>query len=85
MGNQCVVACPRCAATIDCDAAACPKCGLSMRGTPTMRRLEMMADALLDGFWLLVGHTLAHLIFYALLIAVFAFFIARILPTAIPW
>jgi hypothetical protein len=51
MGQPNLVACPRRAATISGDAPACPKCGTSMRGTPTRRRLETIIDAFLAGFW----------------------------------
>jgi hypothetical protein len=70
MSKPRVVACPRCAATIDGDTLACPKCGQSMTLTPTMRRLETIVDRFLDGSWEILGALLVEVILYVLVIAV---------------
>jgi acetyl-CoA carboxylase beta subunit len=72
MSEPTVVACPTCAATVYRDALVCPKCGRSMRTTPTRRRLEAIIDPLLDFFWQFMGMALAHLIGYAILLIVAA-------------
>jgi|HubBroStandDraft_6_1064221.scaffolds.fasta_scaffold276583_2 predicted amidophosphoribosyltransferase len=68
MSDLTVVACPTCVATIDRDAPLCPKCGRSMRTTPTMRRLETIIDPLLNFFWQFMGMALGHLVVYAILL-----------------
>jgi hypothetical protein len=65
---------------MDRDASSCPNCHRSTRVAPTMNQLEAIVDAFLDGFWRFMGWTLAHLIFYAVAIAVLVtlFYFARL-------